>query len=1091
MQKIELNKWLSPIATIEDLDSIRISRHTETCNWLNHYRGYQGWRDQSNTRYNLLWVHGKPGCGKTFLCAKLIDSLMEGDDPVAYFFAKAGDKDKTSALSILRTWCWQLLQHLPSEHNNVFKIYQKTAGLSPTLSTMKEVLLHLAKASKFCYVALDGLDECNTDKDLRYLMDVFAELTKVSKVLVTSRSISAIKEAIVKRFEGRSARYSIESKDVATDIAVWLRQQIELLELPDQRVKEKVTQKLLDSCDGMFLWVRLQLEALASLVSPNDIDSAISSLPHDLDATYETILSRISAQEKQRRALAYTSLQWISSVYRPLSIQELTTALQIKIDGENFSDCENLLNPSKLIPNICCGLVEIDGKGKFRLIHASVNDFLISRGAHVGILGRENSDESKHKHARTLIVRACLTCISYSDIDLVRSDSDQGTLRRKIEVHLQQYPFLEYAISNWFKHLDSHHDEIHSGLQASVKRFFGCQKNVVKWLQIYQYLQVVAEGPVFLFDPLSTRIWPFIKELWVSHFGQSPSALVDRWDRWKTENRFTLYCWEPICIAAFFDFVEVLQAEIDNGISVDFQDSEGFSAVHQAAHGDCLASMTLLVKHKANLQLQTSRGYGAVRYAARNGLEVLPVLLKAHSRIDLSDCATGRTALHEASASVFWHPMILDSLLSIAHRNKEVINQSDVDGQTALHYAAAINVASSLAWLKDRKSDSGASVPMPQWELFTPKSTVTLNRLQETWQDLNLGLLADKGLVETLKAAWKTFTFQSTTAEEQDTTQTMVNIKASIIASLLGAGADVNAQDHLGRSPLHVLIISTIDSDFAGIQRPKIMIPLQRIITASGVRFDMTDTGGRTPLMSAISRSSLFVSRMLLEAGAGPEDFAGKDLDDLRVVLNEKTTQRLSGGTPHSAASVSSPLTVFQTLHSIRSEPPAVAENLRSEMSDNPENWICQRYTARPPSALDLPVLISEPLSGCERPLRRITFAFEPASIVGRMDHYRVTVTHKKCTGMLRIMRMGILRAGTDSIEDGPFILEEQPDDYHHMETSSTWCLSDVDHQTTTEKARAWMCTVAAGDRIAILYDKNFKNPWFASVSMGVYTAWV
>ena len=750
-QGIELNKWLSPISTLEDLEDIRKDRQPDTCKWLESKQGYKDWQDPSNERYNLLWVHGKPGCGKTFLCAKLIDNLISDNAPIAYFFVKAEDITKRSALSVVRTWCWQLLKQDPSEHDNVFDIYQKTAGLTPTLPAMREVLLHLIRRNKTKYLVLDGLDECSTNRDISDIIDICTQATEYSKILITSRKESTIQQAIALRFQGLSARYSIESEDVDSDIAAWLRAQVKILELGDPVLEENVIQRLVAGSDGMFLWVRLQLENLALVVSPDDIPEALDSLPPGLPATYEKILSRVKAQTDQRRALACNLLQWVTSVYRPLLMQELAAALQIRIDSCRVSDSKGLLNPSKLFSDICCGMVDIDKLGRVRLIHASVQDFLTAKGAQTGLLSEANHESSDLGNGTVHVPRACMTYLSYKDIDMVRADLHQVLPSPEtFKKHLQLYPFLEYAASNWWRHLGDHSDSDHLELRVSVRRFTMCQKNIVKWLQIHQHIQVEAGNPSFLFKPTSSKLWPFLEELWVLHLGRSESGVVDRWNRWEIENWFTLSRWNPMAIAAFFDFAEVVQEEIDLGTSVDAQDSNGFGPIHQAAHGDSPQSVKLLIAHNANVDLETFLGYSPVRYAARNGLSTLSLLLDTGSRIDLSDNNTRRTALHETSASVFWHPKIIEKLLlstklTLTH---DIVNQRDVDGQTALHYAAAIDIVFSYTTLKDRELGVKSSVPAPQWELYTPRSEEAMRALKDSWRVLSFGSSEDKGTID-------------------------------------------------------------------------------------------------------------------------------------------------------------------------------------------------------------------------------------------------------------------------------------------------------------------------------------------------------
>ena len=275
--------------------------------------------------------------------------------------------------------------------------------------------------------------------------------------------------------------------------------------------------------------------------------------------------------------------------------------------------------------------------------------------------------------------------------------------------------------------------------------------------------------------------------------------------------------------------------------------------------------------------------------------------------------------------------------------------------------------------------------------------------------------------------------------------------------------------------------------------RRYIAIPLQNMINTPGSRLDLRDKKQRTPLMLAIGESSLFLTRLLLEAGAGREDFKGPDLENLKAVLNEETTQRLSQGVRHSAATVRSPLHAFQRIHDSVSTAPSIHDCGRAKIPEIEADWICEHYIAHP-SKDDFAIFTSEPLSGCEHPLRRIEFTFKPSSKVGRVDYYRVPVPNSRFRGMLRIVQIGTLRRDIGTIEAGPHILEEQPENIESRGGSAfrvAWSLSGADSDKTSEKAKGWMRDLAAGDRIVILYHNDLEFSWFAPISVKVCTSWV
>ena len=103
---------------------------------------------------------------------------------------------------------------------------------------------------------------------------------------------------------------------------------------------------------------------------------------------------------------------------------------------------------------------------------------------------------------------------------------------------------------------------------------------------------------------------------------------------------------------------------------------------------------------------------------------------------------------------------------------------------------------------------------------------------------------------------------------------------------LLGHGADVNARDNRGTTPL------ALASNLGLVEGVDLLVK-------SGARVDETSVTGETPLIAAVHRRDLAMMRVLLQAGANPDraDNTGRTARDYALLqdksgalLNEITT---------------------------------------------------------------------------------------------------------------------------------------------------------------------------------------------------------
>jgi Cdc6-like AAA superfamily ATPase len=83
-------------------------RLLETCEWIQQEPTYSEWRGWEESSSPILWTHGPPGCGKSYLAQYVVDDLKKADrSAVLSYFCDAS----STPASVLRSVLSQLLLH--------------------------------------------------------------------------------------------------------------------------------------------------------------------------------------------------------------------------------------------------------------------------------------------------------------------------------------------------------------------------------------------------------------------------------------------------------------------------------------------------------------------------------------------------------------------------------------------------------------------------------------------------------------------------------------------------------------------------------------------------------------------------------------------------------------------------------------------------------------------------------------------------------------------------------------------------------------------------------------------------------------------
>ncbi|KAL7266497.1 hypothetical protein RUND412_010956, partial [Rhizina undulata] len=303
------------------------------------------------------------------------------------------------------------------------------------LDQSTELISKLSSAFEQIVIVVDALDECN--KETRCgLLEALRGLrssTESLKIFITSRNDDDIHIEL----ENESDVY-IQSSDNSRDIELFVVTEVEkyiskkrLLRgnvLPE--LKQTIIGTLINGADGMFLWVRLQIEHICLEKTEPAIRKALNRLPKGLKATYSIIWDKILADTDENCLLAQRTLKWILCAKSPLTGKQIVEAVSITPMQWAEKPDHNSVTHMTLL-DVCQNLVVLhEGLGLLRTAHFSVTEFLL-----------EKLDIAK---AHTAAAELCLT--------LLCSENHVNT-SRQIENYLpNNYAFGHYVMKNWVEH---------------------------------------------------------------------------------------------------------------------------------------------------------------------------------------------------------------------------------------------------------------------------------------------------------------------------------------------------------------------------------------------------------------------------------------------------------------------------------------------------------------------------------------------------------------------------------------------------------------------------------------------------------------
>lgn len=251
-----------------------------------------------------------------------------------------------------------------------------------------------------------------------------------------------------------------------------------------------------------------QLEALRQCTKPATVKRALTSLPKDLDETYNRILLQIAGDDERYKD-AMVVLQWLAVAVRPPTLYEVAEVIAISPGCAVIDEDNRLFDATELL-SICSGLIILVGDsetGRLRLTHFSVKEYLLSARIRTSPASAFALDEID---AHKFVAQVCITYLlsfdkddvfmasELNDVDEHKSSeaeapslnpTDVARPTKKVimapKLIFRTFPLLRYAARYWAKHVRVLPFHEGAKLNGSIEDLFDTTKSAscLNWLR--------------------------------------------------------------------------------------------------------------------------------------------------------------------------------------------------------------------------------------------------------------------------------------------------------------------------------------------------------------------------------------------------------------------------------------------------------------------------------------------------------------------------------------------------------------------------------------------------------------------------------
>ncbi|KAM7208213.1 putative WD40 domain containing protein [Naviculisporaceae sp. PSN 640] len=461
-----------------DLDSHLSQALPGSCQWLHRIANFRSWLESSGQDVSILWLAGLPGTGTSTLAAKTIDHIQRAlhKSSCQYHFFTETQPVKRTVAYCLRAVACQLANTHRGFADKLIKLHCDTGftatnqKLGVIWETIFENIVFKMDFGHTLHWVFDGMDESDAPKLLvRNLLQIKSQ--NCIKILLLSRPEKELASLITAKLDLKSI-IQVTPDDTQGDIEEYISSiTSEILPNDDDQMHQYIVQEICRRAEGSFLWTKLALDTLRdNWHTQADIEISLNNVPDGMHSLYQRMMANVCSQQSRQKEIAFRILTWASCAFRPLTIAELTAALQPEYDG--------FISLAETVAQICGQFVRVDGVRicpLCKMPNRPANDRLA-----IGCLQYLSQDHWRRKLSTLSEDQQRVGECSGDSVTPPSNTSSASSSLDRLTPLYDEFPLLKYATNHWAYHISQASTD-NPSLFSSLRLF--CNRYMLQWIQ--------------------------------------------------------------------------------------------------------------------------------------------------------------------------------------------------------------------------------------------------------------------------------------------------------------------------------------------------------------------------------------------------------------------------------------------------------------------------------------------------------------------------------------------------------------------------------------------------------------------------------